>query len=173
LKVKKGTPPEPPTAAEMDAFLQNGSQGPSIANPSFDWLRPFSSPWNNSMVFKLAKDFKETVLKDPKKVPHDPKWDNENYLTEVIPRKLARVRRRYIESLPPGSGTLVTQEQKQAALVARRQGDGKMNRRASRRHGVRVTPGTGITLTVSTDFHPEGPDNKGEVSRRYTPLGSG
>ena len=100
----------------------------------FDWLRPFSSSWNNSLVFELAKDFKTKVLGS---VPHETNWDDMKYLQALIARKLGRTRKAYLDGLPPAPGSSTTYEQKRSANHVRRRAEGKAARRTSRRKGVR------------------------------------
>ena len=126
-------PPDPPSASALTTFYNDGMGGPVLDKPEFDWLRPWTSTWNNSLVFMLANDFKMVLSK----VPHEPKWDDLEHVLELIPRKLNRMRKIYLDSLPPPSGSRSTHDEKQAANLRRRKIREKASRRVGRRHGVR------------------------------------
>jgi hypothetical protein len=126
----------PPLQYEIDLFQKDGKGGPDTESPRFDWLNPFSSAWNDSMVFQLANEFKEDHLG---RIPHDSRWDDISYLKELIPRKLKRTRQAYKDSLPPPPESSMTHEQKQVIVQKRDSTLAKNRRRTTRREGVRLT----------------------------------
>jgi hypothetical protein len=126
--------PEPPPLYEVNGFNHDGRGGPTLDNPKFDWLNPFTTPWNDMMAFQLANDFKANVLSS---VPYGSEWDDVANLTKFITRKLNRIRQAYKDSLPPPAGSSETGEQKASRVFVRDKKRSKAKRRVSRRIGVR------------------------------------
>ena len=121
--------PEPPPLYEVDGFNQDGRGGPSLGNQKFDWLKPLTTPWNDTMAFQLANNFKASILSD---IPHDSKWDDVKSLTKFITRKLSRTRRAFMDCLPPPAGSSETSEQKLSRIRVRDTKRAKARRRSSR-----------------------------------------
>jgi hypothetical protein len=129
---KQDNSPEPPSHVELDAFEKERKNGPGLDNCRYDWVRPFSSTWNSALSHSLATDFCLII----KNYTHDPKWDNIGYLTKLISRKLTRVRKTYLDNIPPSLESSISYEQQQARNATRRSSHARACRRASRRHGV-------------------------------------
>ena len=85
---KSKTIPEPPPLYEVDGFNHDRRGGPTLDNLKFDWLNPFTTPWNNMMVFQLANDFKANILSS---ILHGSEWDNITNLTKFITGKLNHI----------------------------------------------------------------------------------
>lgn len=126
----------PPRPEEVEAFVDDGQGGPSLDEPLFDWLKPFSSHWNSELLHALAVDF-APKLQDGPGITFNPKWRTTKYLKQSISRKLARTRQSYKDRLPPELESGITALDKELKIKKRDSNRVKQLRRVSRRSGVR------------------------------------
>ena len=145
---KTGAIVDPPMQQVISAFEVDGEGGPDLSKPRFDWFKPFSSQWNDSLLFKLATEFQDQSLS---KIPHPEEWDKVSLLKSTIRRKMERFRTSYKNSRLPPPGSTHTHEEWQAALCVRSRATSKKKRRDTRRVGVH--PSSLIFVLYLNDYN--------------------
>jgi hypothetical protein len=144
----------PPSLEEIKAFEKdNALSVPMLDNPRIDWLQNFTSSWNKEVVFVLATDFRQSKLLKVTHIQFPSSLTEVHNVQSRILNKLRRPRQQYLDNLPPAMDDKETALQKENRISKKKTRRGKMDRRCSRRHMVRIqTLSFGLLLTVSSNL---------------------